>query len=101
MSIPRQAECVKLGYSFKDFDTSLRATWKFLREATAEQVQAQITRVLQADNKLTNGTVLNRLFNSTVQLNEWGHTCYGLWSGDSMVPRRISARHSTAPTVII
>lgn len=80
------SDVLRLGYSFKDFDVSLRATWKFLREATAEQVQAQVTRVIEADNKLTNGTVLNRLFTPTTQLNEWGHTCYGLWSNDGMVP---------------
>jgi hypothetical protein len=80
------SDVLKLGYSFKDWDISLRATWKFLREATAEQVQAQVTRVLEADNKLTNGTVLNRFFNPATQQNEWGHTCYGLWSGDGMIP---------------
>lgn len=79
-------DVLKLGYSFKDYDISLRATWKFLREATAEQVQAQVTRVFEADNKLTTGTVMNRLFNPATRLNEWGHTCYGLWSGDGMVP---------------
>lgn len=80
------SDVLKLGYSFKDFDISLRATWKFLRSATAEQVQAQITRVLEADNKLTNGTVLNRLFNPATVFNEWGHTCYGLWNADGMAP---------------
>lgn len=80
------SDVLKLGYSFRDYDISLRATWKFLREATAEQVQAQATRVFEADGKLTNGTVLNRLFNPATALNEWGHTCYGLWSADSMIP---------------
>ena len=32
------SDVLKLGYQFKDFDISLRATWKFLRAATAEQV---------------------------------------------------------------
>lgn len=80
------SDVLRLGYSFRDWDVSLRATWKFLREATAEQVQAQVTRVIEADNKLTNGTVLNRLFNPATALNEWGHTCYGLWNADGMVP---------------
>lgn len=80
------SDVLKLGYSFKDYDISLRATWKFLREATAEQVRAQVTRVLEADNKLTSGTVLRRLLDPATQLNEWGHTCYGLWSADGMVP---------------
>jgi hypothetical protein len=80
------SDVLKLGYSFKDYDISLRASWKFLREATAEQVTAQVTRVLEADNKLTTGTVMNRLLDPTQRLNEWGHTCYGLWSNDGMVP---------------
>ncbi|WP_232001831.1 hypothetical protein [Mycobacterium sp. 852014-52450_SCH5900713] len=80
------ADVLKLGYSFKDWDLRTSFTWKFLREATAEQVTAHVTRVFEADNKLTTGTVMNRLFNPATQLNEWGHTCYGLWSGDGMVP---------------
>src|SRR5213596_1985789 len=39
------SDVLKLGYSFKDYDIALRATWKFLREATAEQLTAQVTRV--------------------------------------------------------
>lgn len=80
------SDVLKLGYSFKDYDISLRATWKFLREATADQIRAQVTRVFEADNKLTTGTVLGRLLDPSTQLNEWGHVCYGLWSGDGMVP---------------
>jgi hypothetical protein len=80
------ADWLKLGYSFKDWDLSLRSTWKFLREATAEQVQAGVTRILEADNKLTNGTVLNRLLNPATETNEWQHTCWGLWNGDGMIP---------------
>ena len=80
------SEYLKLGYSFKDFDISLRATWKFLRDATAEQITAQTTRVLEADNKLVNGTILRRLFNPATVLNDWNHTCYGLWNNDGMVP---------------
>ena len=56
------SDVLKLGYTWKDWDISLRATWKFLRDATAEQVTAQVTRVLEADNKLTTGTVLRRMF---------------------------------------
>ncbi|MGI0133625.1 MAG: hypothetical protein ACREBW_01535, partial [Candidatus Micrarchaeaceae archaeon] len=44
-----------VGYTFKDYDKALRSTWKFLREATAEQVTAQVTRIFEADNRLTEG----------------------------------------------
>jgi hypothetical protein len=90
MGVPRAirppSDVLKLGYSFHDFDLSLRATWKFLREATFEQVTAQVTRVLEADNKNVNGTILRRMLDPATETNEWGHTCYGLWSGDGMVP---------------
>ena len=65
------SDVLKLGYQFRDFDISLRATWKFLRAATAEQVQAQVTRCLEADNKLVTGTILRRLFTPTTELNDW------------------------------
>ncbi|MCV7215015.1 hypothetical protein H7J51_06930 [Mycobacterium crocinum] len=80
------SDVLKLGYSFKDWDLRTAFTWKFLREATSEQVTAHVTRVLEADNTLTTGTVLNRLFDPATRLNEWGHTCYGLWASDGMVP---------------
>ncbi|WP_245849355.1 hypothetical protein [Mycobacterium palustre] len=85
-AISPPADVLKLGYNFKDFDISLRATWRFLREATAEQITAQVTRVFEADNKLCCGTILRRLLDPATSLNEWGHTCYGLWNADGMVP---------------
>src|SRR6478672_12455397 len=62
-------------------------SWKFLREATAEQVQAHVTRALEADNKLTTGHVMNRLFNPVTRQNIWGATCDERWNADGMVPR--------------
>ncbi|QLL06667.1 hypothetical protein [Mycobacterium vicinigordonae] len=41
---------------------------------------------LAADNKLTNGLIMNRLFDPTPDVNEFNHTCYPLWSADGMVP---------------
>jgi hypothetical protein len=80
------SDVLKLGYNFKDWDLRTSFTWKFLREATAEQVTAHLQRVYEADNKLTTGTVFNRLLNPATVLNEWQHTCFGLWNGDGMVP---------------
>jgi hypothetical protein len=79
-------DVLKLGYSWKDWDLSLRFTWKFLRDATSEQVTASTTRALEADNKLVNGTVLRRLFGPTAVLNDWNINVYGLWNADGMVP---------------
>ncbi|MCK8642152.1 hypothetical protein [Mycobacterium colombiense] len=80
------ADVLKLGFAFKDFDLRTAFTWRFLRDATSEQVTAHVTRVLEADNKLTSGTVLRRLLDPTVQYNEFSQPCYGLWNADGMVP---------------
>jgi hypothetical protein len=80
------SDVLKLGYRFKDYDLALRSSWKFLREATAEQVQAGVTRILESDNKLTTGTVMQRLFDPTQYTNDWQTPCFGLWCGDGMVP---------------
>ncbi len=80
------ADYLRLGYNFQDYDKRLSASWKFLRNATAEQVTAQVTRIFEADNRLVTGTILRRLLDPAPRSNEWQHTCYGLWSGDGMVP---------------
>lgn len=85
-AIREPADHLLLGYSFQDFDLRLGATWKWLRAATSEQVTAQVTRIFEADNRLVNGTILRRLLTPAPQYNDFGHTCYGLWSGDGMIP---------------
>ena len=77
---------LKLGFTLKDYDLALRSTWKYLRDATSEQITSQVTRVLEADNRLTNTLVLNRLFSPTPQTNDQLLTCYGLWNGDGQKP---------------
>lgn len=79
-------EYILAGYTFKDYDKASRWTWKFLRDSTAEQVRAVANYALEADNKLTTGTILQRLFDPTQIANEWGHPVYGLYNGDAMVP---------------
>jgi hypothetical protein len=85
-AIREPADYLRLGYSFRDYDKSLRATWKWLRAATADAVSAQVTRVFEADNRLVTGTILRRVLDPAEAANEWGYTCYGLWSGDGMTP---------------
>jgi hypothetical protein len=80
------ADYLRLGYNFQDDDNRLGATWKWLRSATAEQVTAQVTRIFEADNRLVSGTILRRPLDPAPRFNEWQHTCYGLRSGDGMVP---------------
>lgn len=80
------ANALVLGSTFKDYDLATRFTWKFLRDSTAEQVQAVASYVFEADNKLVNGSILQRLFDPTETLNEWSHRVFGLWSDDGITP---------------
>jgi hypothetical protein len=41
---------------------------------------------LEADNRLTTGTILQRLFDPAQGSNEWGHNVYGFYNADAMVP---------------
>ncbi|AWZ26538.1 hypothetical protein CEJ39_22255 [Rhodococcus pyridinivorans] len=80
-------DALVLGYDFKDYDLASRMTWKFLRNATAEQVQAAINQALEADNRLVTGKLLRRLFDPTEGTNEHMHRVFGLWNGtDGMAP---------------
>lgn len=75
-----------MGYRFDDYDKASRWTWKFLRDSTAEQVRAVANYALEADNKLTTGSILERLFNPVQDENSWGHPVYGLYNGDATIP---------------
>ena len=90
------SDVLKLGYTWKDWDISLRATWKFLRDATAEQVTAQVTRVLEADNKL--GTARSSAVCSALRLSSTtGSTpATDFGARTAWCPRRIWARRSMA-----
>lgn len=77
---------LKLGYNFRDWDLGLRMSWKYLRGATREQVDNRIARAFEADNRLTTGVILDRLFSPVVRTNEFGIPCYGLYSGDMKPP---------------
>lgn len=77
---------IKIGYGARDYDKSIRATWKYLRDASAEQVRDRVRRIYDADHRLVSGLVLERLFTPTPNTNAELLTCYGLWNGDGMVP---------------
>ncbi|ROZ43842.1 hypothetical protein EEB13_22390 [Rhodococcus sp. WS3] len=85
--IHSEPDALILGYDFDDHDMASRATWRFLRAATAEQVFATVNTAFEADNRLVTGTLLRRLFNPIQSLNEHGHRVFGLWNGaDGMTP---------------
>ncbi|WP_278313736.1 hypothetical protein [Lolliginicoccus levis] len=81
------ADALLMGYDFEDYDKASRFTWKFLRDASAEQVRAVFTRVLEADNKLVTTTILDRLLNPAERANEHHHRVFGLYTGnDGITP---------------
>ena len=57
-----------------------------MRAATAEQVQAQVTRCLEADNKFVTGTILRRLFTRPQNSTTGSIPAMALWNADGMVP---------------
>ncbi|MDJ0401741.1 hypothetical protein QNA28_25240 [Rhodococcus rhodochrous] len=80
--IAASADALRLGYDFDDYDLATRFTWKFLRDATAEQVYSVVNRTVAADNKNVTTKILDRLFNPDERYNEDGVRVFGLWTGD-------------------
>ncbi|MFA4083452.1 hypothetical protein ONA92_17285 [Mycobacteroides salmoniphilum] len=78
---------LKMGFTIKDYDLALRANWRYLRDATSEQISARITRIFEADNRLVTGTIMNRLFSPLAYTTDQMLTAYGLWNGsDGLTP---------------
>ncbi len=85
--IRQPGDSLLVGYGFSDWDLRIASTWRFLRGASAQAVEAVFTRALEADNKLTTGSVLDRLFNPTELLSPENHRVFGLYTGtDGITP---------------
>jgi hypothetical protein len=80
------ADTLLMGYMFRDYDVSSRASWRFIRSASADQVRAIMNSVIEADDRLVNGNILYRLFNPNLEHNEWNQPCWPLWNADGNVP---------------
>ncbi|ORA80669.1 hypothetical protein K3U93_17625 [Mycobacterium malmoense] len=99
VSIRAPGNAILLGNTLEDYDKAGRFSWRYLRDSTADQIRAVTNYALAADNKLTNGLIMNRLFDPEPDYNEFNHTVYGLWSADGMIPppylgKRFPANHS-------
>ncbi|BDB41549.1 hypothetical protein IWGMT90018_19950 [Mycobacterium kiyosense] len=68
-----------------------------MRDSTAEQVRAVANYALDADNKLTTGTILERLFDPTQRENNWGHPVFGLFNGDGLQPPAYLGKEFAVP----
>lgn len=77
---------LRMGFPLEWYDSGLRYTREFLRDATAEQVRAQHVGLLEADNHLTFVETMKALTTNTAgarPLNENGVIIYDLWDGTS------------------
>jgi hypothetical protein len=78
-----------LAYDFKWYDIAARYTWKFLAEASAQQIEAVHQSVLDADNRLVFKKVMNTLFNNvnrSATIKGQNYTVFSLYNADGTVP---------------
>lgn len=78
-----------LAYDFKDYDKATRFTWRFLRDATAAQLEALHNAILEADNRLVFRKVMEALFDNrdrATDINRQNFTVYPLYNADGTVP---------------
>lgn len=87
--VPRSVgteQVLAVGYTLRDHDLASRYTWRALRSMSSEQVRSAFVRALDADSRLTTGTVLQRIMDPTQGLSPEGNPVYGLYCSDGMVP---------------
>jgi hypothetical protein len=75
-----------IGYSRGDYDLAVRYTWRFLRDATYEQLAATHETALEGDNRHITERVQAALLSNTTRENEEGKTVFPLYNGDTFVP---------------
>ncbi|NVN51615.1 hypothetical protein [Mycobacterium sp. DL] len=99
-SLRPPSEYLLLGYTFDDYDRASRWSWRAIREMTAQQVRATMDYALESDNRLVNGTILQRLFDPAQDANENATPVYGLYTGNdghrppSYLGKSFAANHS-------
>lgn len=76
-------------YDFYDYDVASRFTWKFLRDASAQQVEAVHQQIINADNKLLFRKVMEAIFDNrdrSTLINRTAYTVVPLYNADGVVP---------------
>lgn len=78
-----------LGFAFDWYDTGARYTWKYLAEATAEQIRSVFDTVLEGDQRLVFQEVMRTLYRNTNRIttieNEQFNV-YTFYNADGTVP---------------
>lgn len=84
-----EASYFEMGFAFEWYDTANRFTWRFLSEATEEQVASVNNAVLEADNRLMFNEVMKTLFdneNRVADIRNRAYTVSAFYNGDGTVP---------------
>lgn len=79
----------QLGFSFDWYDTGARYTWKYLAEASAEQIRSVFDTIAEADNRLVFMEVMRTLYrntNRTATINGNAYNVYTFYNNDGTVP---------------
>jgi hypothetical protein len=79
----------QMGVSFDWYDTGLRYTWKYLAEATAEQIRADTEAIGESDSRLVFLEVMKTLFRNTnriTTIDQKGYNVYAFYNNDGTVP---------------
>lgn len=79
----------QLGFAFDWYDTGARYTWKYLAEASAEQVRSVFDSVVEADNRLVFMEVMRTLYrntNRTADINGANYNVYTFYNNDGTTP---------------
>jgi hypothetical protein len=78
-----------LGYDFKWYDIAIRYTWKFLLDATAQQVENLNQMAMDADNRLVFKMIMKAVFNNvarTASIRGTAVSVYPFYSNDGTTP---------------
>jgi hypothetical protein len=79
----------QLAYAYQDYDLKLGYTWKFLRDAPSQQIEAIHTKAIQADQALVFRKTMEALFDnrsrSTI-INAMTFNVFPLANADGWVP---------------
>lgn len=89
VGVGTRPQFTELAYDFKWYDLAVRYTWKFLVDATAQQVESLHNLAMNADKDLLLRRVLEAVFdhrNRTANIDGRTFTVHPFYNGDGTVP---------------
>lgn len=85
----RQGRPFSMGFDFTWYDLAIRFTWKFLVDATADELRALTNQAISADTRLMFSRVMKAIFNPenrVAEINGAPYNVYALYNADGTVP---------------